>query len=197
MKLIVFFNGWGMDENVVSHLKVPANHVLEVVNFPYKVNASTFNRYEEIIFIGWSFGSYYLARYLSENSIKYKKAISVNGSPETIGKNGISEKIFNFTLNTLTPDTLQKFYKNMEIDTSFLPPLKNFYNIKEELQYFKDNYIPQKNVFTHAFIGKNDKIISAANQKRFFNSIGTAITELSCGHYPFFIIKDWFALIGE
>ncbi len=34
MKLMLFFNGWGMDENIVSHLEIPINYTLKVINFP-------------------------------------------------------------------------------------------------------------------------------------------------------------------
>ena len=164
MKLILFFNGWGMDENIVSHLEIPIGYTLKIINFPYNFDKTILTQYDDIIFIGWSFGSYYLAKYLLENNIRSKKIISLNGTPETIGKNGISEGVFNLTLDTLTSDTLQKFYENMGIDNTFSPSKKNFEDIKDELQYFKNNYIPLKNIFTHAFIGKKDKIIPALRQ---------------------------------
>lgn len=197
MKLILFFNGWGMDENIISHIEVPAEYILKVLNFPYNLDDNIFQQYDEVIPIGWSFGCYYLAKYLTEKNIKCKKIISLNGSPEMIGKNGISQGVFNLTLNTLTPDTLQKFYGNMGIDSTFSPAEKVFQDIKDELQYFKDNYVPQKNVFTHAFIGEKDKIIPASRQKKYFEANGTIITEIPCGHYPFSIIKNWDILIGE
>ncbi|WP_130890973.1 MULTISPECIES: pimeloyl-ACP methyl esterase BioG family protein [Fusobacterium] len=197
MKLILFFNGWGMDENIISHLDIPSGYTLKTINFPYDINSAIFQQYNEVIPVGWSFGSYYLAKYLTENNIKCKKVISLNGSPEMIGKNGISEGVFNLTLDTLTPDTLLKFYGNMGIDDTFSPSKKNFQDIKDELQYFKDHYVPQKNVFTHAFIGKKDKIIPVSRQKKYFETNETAFTEITCGHYPFSAIKSWDILIGE
>ncbi|MDU1911522.1 pimeloyl-ACP methyl esterase BioG family protein [Fusobacterium sp.] len=197
MKLILFFNGWGMDKNIVSHLEIPINYTLKIINFPYNFNNTILSQYDDVIFIGWSFGSYYLTKYLTVNNIKSKKIISLNGVPETIGKNGISEGVFNLTLDNLTPDTLQKFYENMEIDSTFTAGEKKFKDIRDELQYFKDNYIPQKNIFTHAFIGKKDKIIPALRQKKYFESNKVNITELACGHYPFSVIKSWSTLIGE
>ena len=197
MKLILFFNGWGMDENIVSHLEIPIGYTLKIINFPYNFDKTILTQYDDIIFIGWSFGSYYLTKYLLENNIRSKKIISLNGTPETIGKNGISEGVFNLTLDTLTSDTLQKFYENMGIDKTFSPSKKNFKDIKDELQYFKNNYIPLKNIFTHAFIGKKDKIIPALRQKKYFESNNVNITELLCGHYPFSVIKNWSTLIGE
>ena len=197
MKLILFFNGWGMDENIISHLEIPINYTLKVINFPYNFDNAILSQYDDIIFIGWSFGSYFLTKYIIENNIKSNKIISLNGTPETIGKNGISEGVFKLTLDTLTPDTLQKFYENMGIDNTFSQAKKNFKDIKNELKYFKDNYIPLKNIFTHAFIGKKDKIIPASRQKKYFEANKVIITELICGHYLFSAVKSWNTLIGD
>ena len=73
MKLILFFNGWGMDENIVSHLEIPIGYTLKIINFPYNFDKTILTQYDDIIFIGWSFGSYYLAKYLLENNIRSKK----------------------------------------------------------------------------------------------------------------------------
>ena len=76
MKLILFFNGWGMDENIISHLEIPINYTLKVINFPYNFDNAILSQYDDIIFIGWSFGSYYLTKYIIENNIKSNKIIS-------------------------------------------------------------------------------------------------------------------------
>ena len=33
MKLILFFNGWGMDNHVVQHLKIPPNYEIFLIKF--------------------------------------------------------------------------------------------------------------------------------------------------------------------
>lgn len=37
MNLILFFNGWGMDETLVNHLPLPKNYHLKIINYPYKI----------------------------------------------------------------------------------------------------------------------------------------------------------------
>lgn len=110
MKLILFFNGWGMDNHVVQHLKIPPNYELKVLNFPYKVQINPDN-YEEIIAIGWSFGCYYLTKYLIETKLSCKEIIALNGHNCILGNYGINPKMLDFTLKTLTPQTLLMFYK--------------------------------------------------------------------------------------
>ena len=56
---------------------------------------------------------------------KVKKIVAINGNGEIIGKFGIIPKIFEFTLSTLTPDSLLKFYKNMGIKDDFKVPKKS------------------------------------------------------------------------
>ena len=47
MNLILFFNGWGMDERVIEDVAIPKNYKLEVINFPYEVNTE-FEKYNEL-----------------------------------------------------------------------------------------------------------------------------------------------------
>lgn len=199
MNLILFFNGWGMDERVIEDVAIPKNYKLEVINFPYEVNTE-FEKYNEIILIGWSFGCYYLTKWLTLNRemlnmSKVKKIVAINGNGEIIGKFGITPKIFEFTLSTLTPDSLLKFYKNMGIKDDFKVPKKEFEKIKYELEYFKNNYEPLKNIFTEAIIGKEDKIVQYARQKKYCEIEKIFYKELEIGHYPFDFIKNWREII--
>ena len=44
-----------------------------------------------------------------------------------LGNYGINPKMLDFTLKTLTSQTLLMFYKNMDIDSNFKIPEKDFY----------------------------------------------------------------------
>lgn len=197
MKLIVFFNGWGMDNKAVDHLTIPKNYEVKIVNFPYDLDSSIFKNYENVIAIGWSFGSYYLCKYLNYNNIKLDKVISINGVPETIGEFGIPERIFEATLKNLTPETLKEFYHNMGVTSETLFSNRDFQEIKAELQYFKDNYSPEKNVFSKVFIGKKDRIIPTLRQEKYYNSHNIEASIIQCPHYPFNFFKSWLDIIGE
>lgn len=191
MKLILFFNGWGMDKKVVENVVVPDGYEIEVINFPYSVNINL-DRYDEIVPIGWSFGCYYLTKWISSyGNSKINKIIAINGNGEIIGKYGITPKIFDFTLNTLTPDSLLKFYNNMGIDENFKNPNRSFQEVKKELEFFKENYTPLKNIFTNIVIGKNDKIVSGNRQIKYCQEKSIPYTELDMGHYPFDNIRTW------
>lgn len=197
MKLIVFFNGWGMGNKAIEHLFVPEDYELKIINFPYNLDTSIFKKYNEVIAVGWSFGSYYLSKYLSENQIKLNRVISINGVPETIGDFGIPKKIFENTLNNLTPNSLKEFYQNMGVNSENNFSNQNFQQIKNELQYFKDNYKPQPNIFTKAIISKNDRIIPSVRQQKYYKQYNTKIIMISSPHYPFTFFNNWLEIIGE
>lgn len=190
MKLILFFNGWGMDERVVEDVDLPNDYVIEILNYPYTISTDL-DRYEDIVLVGWSFGCYYLSEFVLSQKRKFKKVVAINGNGEVIGKNGINPKMFEYTLSTLTPENLLKFYKNMGIESEFKKPLKRFEEIKDELEYFKANYLSLENVFTEMIIGKDDRIIPSLKQKRYCEERGILYKELDMGHYPFDIIRSW------
>ena len=190
MRLILFFNGWGMDKSVVENIEIPLGYELEIINFPYEVKLD-FDKYEEINLVGWSFGCYYLTKFLKSTNRKFKKVVGINGNGEVIGKYGITPKIFEFTLTNLNPDSLLKFYSNMEIDEKFCNPNRSFEDIKEELEFFKEYYTPIENIFDEIIIGKRDKIVPASRQKKYCEERGIPYRELDMGHYPFNLIKSW------
>lgn len=197
MNLIVFFNGWGMDSTIFSDFPVPKNYNVKIVNFPYNVELD-YSKYDKIYFVGWSFGCYYLTKFLIDNSkIRRDLVIAINGHGETIGKNGINSKMFNLTLDTLNEENLLKFYENMEITEKFKSPRKSMELIKLELEEFKRNYIPLKNVFNRVLLGKRDKIIPFSKMKNYFLTENVEMELLECGHYPFEVLNSWEKIIGE
>lgn len=195
MNLIVFFNGWGMGEEIISKIKISREYKLINLSFPYDFDKSILKDYNEIIFIGWSFGVYYLSKFLSENEIKSEKVISINGTPEIIGKNGIKEKIFDITLKNMNEENLKKFYENIGFISDDIHK-KNIKSLVEELKFLKDFYIPQENFISKAIIGKFDKTIPYKNQKRYYEEKGTKIIEIDTSHYPFDLLDSWEKIIN-
>ena len=196
MNKIFFFNGWGMDENLLAHLKNSTEYKIEIINFPYELDAKKI--LEVDIFIGYSFGVYYLNKFLNEHrDIKFKKAIGINGLPQTIGKFGINPKMFDMTLETLNEENLEKFLINMDIDENFVRASKSFAEVKDELQYFKNNYqVIENNFINFYFIGRNDRIIPANKLEKFCQTEGFNYKIIDCGHYPFSYFEDFVEIIS-
>ena len=195
MSKIYFFNGWAMDQNLLSPLKNSTEYEIKVINFPYNIDKTSIDKGD--IFIAYSFGVYYLNKFLSENQdLVYEKAIAINGLPETIGKFGINEKMFNMTLETLDKENLEKFLLNMDIDESFGRSDKTLEEAKYELQYFKDNYKAIPNYINFYYIGKNDRIIPANKVEKYCQNNNIAYELIACGHYPFSYFTDFKDIIN-
>ncbi len=188
MKLIVFFNGWGMDQSI--HPKIDKKNEYELISlsFPYTYLNINFSKYDHIYIIGWSFGVYYANIYLEElqkEKLKNITSIAINGTPEIIGKNGIRKNMMKYTYDNLNPDSLKKFYKNMELSEEIINISRDFTEIKYELKYILENYKVLKNNFQKAIISQEDRIISPENQKKYFVENNVEIKEIVGGHNPF------------
>lgn len=185
MNLIILFNGWGMDENIANNLIRPKNYKLKIINYPYDTQNLDLSKYDDIIYLGWSFGCHYLTKFIMSNKIKSNKIVALNGHSQIIGKFGINPKMFDLTYNTLNPENLLKFYKNMNIRDDFIIPEREFSLVKNELLFFKENYKPLDNIFNLAILGKNDKIIPYFKQKKYFEKNNVKIIEMDAGHFIF------------
>lgn len=196
MKLVIFFNGWGMDSNILKKSFQNVDYEILYINYPYNVPSIDFTLYKNIYIVAWSFGVYYANKFLKLNKEFQKfKSIAINGTPELIGKYGISSKMINFTLNNLDEISLEKFYKNMGNLDNFNKPIKSINDLKDELKFFIDNYTPIDNYFKYSILSKNDKIINTENQKCYWNKKEILMKEVESGHFPFLTEDDIFNYI--
>lgn len=198
MKLILFFNGWSMDEKMHPKIQDASEYVLISLKYPYICPRIDFEKYEDIYVIGWSFGVYYANLYL--NSLEHLeniKAIAINGTPELIGENGIKKNMIQYTYDNLTLESLDKFYENMQLPELLMSREINFQKIKEELKYFIDNYKITENRFHKTIIFKNDRIIPCKNQRKYFVINNVEIEEISGGHYPFNELKTFEQILNR
>ncbi|MGL5055282.1 MAG: pimeloyl-ACP methyl esterase BioG family protein [Fusobacteriaceae bacterium] len=194
MKLIMFFNGWGMDKSIHPEIDKKNEYELISLSFPYTISNIDLHKYEHIYIIGWSFGVYYANIYLEKiekENLKNITSIAINGTPEIIGKNGIKKNMMKYTLDNLTPESLEKFYMNMELPKLLMNVDKNFTDIKSELKYILENYEVLKNNFQKAIISQEDRIVSPENQRKYFTENNVEIKEIAAGHYPFEYFRNF------
>ena len=222
-KLILFFNGWSLDEKIVNHLTSSNYDVIMFCDYsdlviPEEI-IKEINSYEEVNIIAWSFGVWGVnagvnAFLLQESKRRFNNVIAINGTLIPIDKTfGIPEKIFDLTLSNLSEKNYPRFFKNMfagEPDLSKFPS-RSIENQRQELIQIKIlSLLPPPlrgrvgvggnsegiNLFTKIFIGMNDKIIPAQNQ---INSWGQRddlkIIKTNSGHYLFDLFKTWDEII--
>ena len=197
-KLILFFAGWGMDEQPFLNLAEVGYDIIIISNYN-NLQAenldSLLNEYNEINIVAWSMGvwvaGYVLNSYLSS---------STNIGDEY----GIPTAIFNGTIDTL-PQSIEKFNLRMcgskTVYTQFksVEPKRTAEDKKEELIALKESFTicnPLK--WTKAIISANDRIFPPENQLCYWReylknscpqaekTTPFAIDEIDAPHYVFY-----------
>lgn len=115
-QLVVFFGGWGTDENVFAPL---CNDEFDFILF-YNYSADDplvlpeMKTYEKVTLIGWSLGVWASEYLLPKTGIRPDITIAVNGTPLPADDNfGIPLNIIEGTLNNLNEENISKFYLRM------------------------------------------------------------------------------------
>lgn len=208
-RLIIFFNGWSLDENIIKHLDTVNYNVLMFYDYSdLEISEEILekcNSYQEINIISWSFGVWACSAVINKFN-KLKNVIAINGTPVPIDNSfGIPEKIFNLTLSNLSEKNYPLFYKNMflKFEKNFLKGLPNrdIANQTQELTQIKNLSsslaVPIPQQFTKIFVGTQDKIIPAKNQIKFWSQYKELpIIELNEGHCIFNSFKNWDEIVG-
>lgn len=190
--VIVFFNGWGMDESIVSNLSFNTFDVLMFYDYntlDTDFDFTTIKNYKFRHLIAWSMGVM-VATLFDDN---YNTKTAINGTLKPINNRfGIPERIYDLTLKSFSPKGAEKFIKNMfPIECNLPIVTRNFENQKNELFALK-NYSSNTNFkYSKVIISDNDKIIPTKNQMAYWN----IEPNISGGHAIFYLIDSWSELI--
>jgi biotin synthesis protein BioG len=202
--LLVFYNGWGMDDHIINHLDTEEFDLITFNNYSelFSPRIEKFDKYPRKILIAWSFGVYMAAFHLQ--NVKFDFAIAVNGTLNPIDNlEGIAQEIFSATLQNLDETNLINFYKRCcmkkEITDFVLnnKPLRLLKDIKNELVYLHTmslNNNKLSNIYNISFVGKQDRIFLPANQRNYWQD-KAKIVEQPIPHYPFYGFKSWKELV--
>lgn len=191
-KLIIFFNGWGMDENVVKHLDTEDFDVLMFYDYntlKTDFNFSSLNIYPQKYLVAWSMGVMTATLF----NIDYTSKTAINGTLKPIDDNyGIPKRIYDLTLRGFSPRGAEKFIKNMFIEECELPTShRDFENQKSELEALTHYQANQDFKYDRIILSSEDKIIPTKNQMAFWNIEPNIIS----GHAPFYHFKKWSELL--
>lgn len=189
-KLILFFNGWGMDESVVNHLLAEDFDV--VMFYDYNDLDTDFvirDCYSKKYIVAWSMGVMCATLF----NFKPDSATAINGTLKPIDNNfGIPARIYELTIRGFSPAGANKFIQNMFDNIEDLPVIKrDFENQKSELSALK-NYKANLNFkYNRIIISNNDKIIPTKNQEAFWG----IKSNFNSGHCPFYLFNSWSELL--
>jgi pimeloyl-[acyl-carrier protein] methyl ester esterase len=206
-KVIIFFNGWGMDNKAINHLDT-TGYELCVLNDYSRLNLieETFSGYQEIYVIAWSLGIWAASCTLSKNTVPIKKAIAINGTVTPVdAAKGIPPDIFKGTLEGWNEKTRESFQMRMTGGKKkYLPNRSKFGNrtIEDQKTELEAIYrqLPNKGTSDFAFdlaiIGSGDAIFTPKNQLNYWRG-KTHCMPVDMPHYPFLHFTTWNEIINQ
>lgn len=202
--LVIFFCGWGFDQQCISTLDT--EDVDLVVLFDYQsleMPALTTAEYDDVVVVAWSFGVWVAAYAIGEGFLSPHSAFAINGTLEPVSESyGIPPAIFNATLSTLSEASLAKF--NMRIcggARSFasmkeLLPKRDFEGQRNELEmlgtYFSTKGSFDKNRWKSALISRDDLIFPYHSMASFW---GDKAISIDGPHLCFANAGSWIQLL--
>ena len=193
-KVVIFFNGWGMDENVVSHLNCENYDVL--MFYDYNTLDTDFDfdmleMYSEKNLIAWSMGVMVGGmRKWSPNSLK--RAVAINGTLKPIDeKYGIHPKIYDLTIKGFNEKGRKRFISSMFEQNVEISCNREIENQLSELIALKNYKAIENFRYDKVIISNNDKIIPTKSQIAFWG----IEPNLKGGHCPFFQFEKWSDLL--
>lgn len=194
--LILFFNGWAMNETPVQHLDCSDFDVLLVYdyrNINFDFSQFDFSKYENKYLICWSMGVY-VANLFKDVLKDFNKKIAINGTTKIIDDDfGIPKKIYKITTKLLNEDSKDKFIKNMFDDGKINPNIRitrTLLELKEELISIQNIELSDELTFDCAIVSLDDRIIPTKNQLNFWQG-KTKIKKINSTHCPFEIYNSW------
>lgn len=188
-KLILFFNGWGMDEWVVKHLDSKDYDVLMFydynsldTDFDWKIIES----YSEKNLISWSMGVMIGTKFIK--SISLSQSVAINGTLKPIDIDfGIHPKIYDLTINGFDENGRKRFINSMFEESTELYCQRKLEEQHSELIALKKYSASEEFKYNKVLISNNDKIIPTKSQTKFWG----IEPNLKGGHCPFLQFKEW------
>lgn len=196
-KLIVFFNGWGMDEKIISNIGYEDYDVLTFYDYRTFENINfDFSSYNEKILIAWSMGVY-VCNYFYEQFKNFDKFIAVNGTQKPIDDDfGIPKMIYNLTVDNFNELSCSKFMKKISTTVNLKDYCsRNLDELKQELISIRDLKVEKLIDFNKVILSEKDRIFPYKNMVNFWNKQNVEITNLESSHYIFDMYKNWSDLL--
>lgn len=197
-RLILFFNGWAMTPESVTHLSLPPGHDLAVV-WDYRDDHLELDcsRYEGISLVAWSMGVWAADRLSAQLSqLPLERGIALCGTGRPMDDlHGIPVEIFAGTLAGLNEANRKRFNRRMCGGKTYAHLLKalecrSTEEIRQELERVQtlelaeEQHSPASPLWTKAWVAGEDRIFPAANQLRYWQGAGVETSyEAEAAHY--------------
>lgn len=201
--LIVFLLGWAFDEKPFNVLESVGYDVLFVFDYSDLELDFDFSKYEKKVLVNFSYGVF-MASVIKDKLPEFDYKIAINGTLKPINKEfGINEKIFDLTLNSVSEDSMKKFYSRMfdnNLDDEYFGenlPNRDAVECKNELSKIKEYYLNTQDLsfdFDKILISLSDKIFPSKSQFNFWQN--NNVKQLDAGHFLFYKFTDFSEIIN-
>ncbi len=204
---ILFLAGWGMDTHPFADIPAEGYDILSIYDYrdielpplPEKTD------YKRMHLLAWSMGVWVGAHCFQTIQNIFSTRTAIGGTLDPIHDElGIPLGIYDAVLCNLCPEELEKFYQSMFTDKTefkrFMDnrPQREFEDIRQELQAFKEHYFSQgtgPDIYTRKIITSRDRVFPLKNQIR---SWGKGVAEMEkLPHFPFYSCGTWHDLLGS
>lgn len=203
-RLLVFFNGWGMDEQVVAGVDPPpACDLLEVHDYSER-GGDALERvlagYPSFSLVAWSLGVWAAAEVFAGLRRVPETAVAVNGTCRPIDEAcGIPPRLFRATVAGYTAASRDAFVRRMCGNPAALATYSSRSSRREpadqaaELRAVEAGVAATPappSIYSLAIIGRGDRIMPPESQRRGWGA-ATAVRVLPIPHYPFHDLRSW------
>lgn len=204
-KCLIFFNGWGMDENTTSHLDVGDYDVCMCYDYSnFEFDDLIFKNYHELYLVAWSMGVFAASQTLKFSKLEFSKKVALNGTERPMDDNfGISVAIFKGTLDNWSVPNRVKFNarvfggrKGVSESVNRLPK-RDSENQRTELRFLFQQIteLPESNLaWDCALVGLSDLTITTKNQTNYWSE-RTRMVHVDVPHFPFNVFSSWQQII--
>ncbi len=206
-KLILFFNGWGMDKATINHLETSDYDVIEFNDYTVlDFDDSEFKTYSQIYVVAWSLGVLAASLVLAHTTLPINKSIAINGTANPVeAKEGIPPKVFKGTLAGWNEKNRERFLiRTIGYKKDFEANRLKFgerliENQKEELAKlyeYSQQDVKKKFNFDTVIISTSDAIFQQENQLNYWKN-KCMVKALDIPHYPFLHFTNWDNIVTQ
>jgi len=212
-RLLVFCNGWGMDEKPYNKLTATGIDVLVLSDFSDLSSRDcegvipgidAFGHYQERILLAWSMGVWAAHKLFARSESAFQRKIAVNGTLCPIhDRYGIPRELFGVTAQAWSESSKEKFYRRMcgekNLTREFMDnaPARGIADQQRELNWYLeqvDCLSSTEAFYSEVWVSTKDRIMATENQLNFW---GDDVRFVSGGHFPFYRKSCWHELLSS
>lgn len=204
-RLLIFFNGWGMDNALFQRWRGAGGFdVLVAWDYMRLTPLPPLSRYREVRLVAWSLGVWAAA---ATPLPPLARATAVNGTLRPIDADcGIKPAVFQGTIDNWLDDQARERFRQRVVgmapagDASVAAdagasPGRQPLDQRDELQALLEHITTRTepaNIYDLALIGGRDRIFPSLSQRRFWRRAAVVCREWpEAPHYPFAGISSW------